>query len=233
MNQKFPLDVLYEDESIIVCKKPPGIATQSKNTRQIDLESQVKRHLYQQATIKKEPYLAVIHRLDQPVSGILVFAKTPLAAKELNIQLQKHGFGKHYKALLTHCPSKKLEGQPLVHYMKKDSKTNTSHICPKSEPLAKEARLQFQLIASPSEQDRKLFAHCNIEDYSATTPVHITLDTGRHHQIRVQMAHIGCAIWGDSKYGTTTSTQWEQIALCAYKLEFLHPVTKKRLSFEL
>lgn len=233
MNQKFPLEVLYEDDAIIVCKKPPGIATQSKNARQVDLESQVKRHLYQQAAVKKEPYLAVIHRLDQPVSGILVFAKTPYAAKELNTQLQKHGFGKHYKALLTHCPSKELEGKSLVHYMKKDGKTNTSHICPKSDSLANEARLQFQLITNPSEQDWKLFEHCNIVDYASVTPVHITLDTGRHHQIRVQMSHIGCAIWGDSKYGTTTSTQWEQIALCAYKLEFQHPITKKALLFEL
>ena len=241
MSIKNTLSIMYEDTDIIVCHKPAGIATQTKNPRELDMVDLIKRHLYKNATQNMAqnssvaPYLAVIHRLDQPVSGILVFAKTPATAKELNQQLQSHGFGKHYKALLTHCPDMSLCNQPLVHYMKKDTKTNISSICTKNDPLSKKAILNFSIISSPTEEDFALFSHCNLssDNLSILTPltaVEITLETGRHHQIRVQMSHIGCPIFGDAKYGTVTQN-WEQIALCAYKLEFKHPTTKKRLRF--
>lgn len=233
MNHHTTLEICYEDEYIIVCKKPAGIATQSKNARALDMESLIKRHLYQHAAVKKEPYLAVIHRLDQPVSGILVFGKTPVAAKSLNSQLQQHGFGKHYKALLTSQPPLDLADKPLIHHMKKHAQTNTSHICSEHDTLGKRAILQYHIITAPTQQDWNLFSHCQIQDFTTVTPVHITLDTGRHHQIRVQMSHLGCPIWGDSKYGTAPSTQWEHIALCAYKLEFMHPISKKKLMFSL
>lgn len=231
------LTILFEDEHIIVCKKPAGTATQTRNTRTPDMESLIKRHLYRSATVKKEPYLAVIHRLDQPVSGILVFAKTPVAAKNLNQQLQNKGFSKHYKAILTTQPPEDLAKIPLVHYMKKDAANNISSICDPSDPLAKKASLSYEIINAPSEHDWDLFAHCKIAEaeLDAVSMVHIILDTGRHHQIRVQMSHLGCPIWGDSKYGTVDSAagNWEQIALCAYGLVFTHPITKKKLTFEL
>ncbi len=225
-------EIFFEDEHIIVCKKPAGTATQTKNSRALDMESLLKRHIYQNMSIKKEPYLAIIHRLDQPVSGILVFAKTPLAAKNLNLQLQKQGFGKHYKALLTKCPPANEASNLLIHYMKKDGRTNTSSICRKDDPSGKEARLHYEIINHPTDTDWALFDHCKIEDISTLTPVHVTLDTGRHHQIRVQMAHLGCPIWGDAKYGTV-SHDWKQIALCAYKLEFKHPITNKKMLYTL
>ena len=235
------LSIMYEDADIIVCHKPAGIATQTKNPRELDMVDLIKRHLYKNATQNTvqnnsgSPYLAVIHRLDQPVSGILVFAKTPAAAKQLNLQLQSHGFGKHYKALLTHCPDETLCNQPLVNYMKKDVRTNTSSICTKNDPLGKKAILNFNIISSPTEEDFALFSHCNLSSDNLSilallTAVEIILETGRHHQIRVQMSHIGCPIFGDAKYGTVTQN-WEQIALCAYKLEFKHPTTKKELRF--
>ncbi len=226
------LEILFEDAHIIVCKKLPGVATQSQNVRSKDMVSLIKRHIYQTATIKKEPYLAVIHRLDQPVCGVLVFAKTPTAAKDLNKQLQQKGFGKHYKALLTQKPSNELENKPLVDYLKKDSSTNSSMICSPEDPLGKKAILQYQICPSLNQEDLQLFSHCNLQDLEALTLVHITLDTGRHHQIRVQMSNLGCPILGDTKYGNITSiNKWENIALCAYKLEFKHPITSENLTF--
>ena len=137
------LNILYEDPHILVCVKPHGIATQSKSIRYPDMVSLIKNHLAKASGTSgksgapksigsrtpgsAEPYLAVIHRLDQPVAGILVFAKTPAAAKDLNKQLQNQGFGKYYRALVTNAPSEK-EGT-LEDYMVKDARTNTSRIC--------------------------------------------------------------------------------------------------------
>ncbi|MFI3173298.1 MAG: RluA family pseudouridine synthase [Eubacteriales bacterium] len=224
------LQILFEDAHIIVCKKPAGIATQSKSTRGLDMESLIKRHIYQTSKIKQEPYLAVIHRLDQPVSGVLVFAKTPAAAKSLNQQLTSHGFGKHYIALLTKTPPPEYEGKPLINYLKKNNQTNSSHVSEKNDPLSKKAILQYTILSNPTSMEWSLFTHCEIPEAETVVPVAITLDTGRHHQIRVQMAHLGCPIWGDSKYGSTAES-WTNIALCAYRLAFHHPATKKRLEF--
>ena len=125
------LNILYEDPHILVCVKPHGIATQSKSIRYPDMGSLIKNHLAKSSGSRNpgsaEPYLAVIHRLDQPVAGILVFAKTPAAAKDLNKQLQNQGFGKYYRALVANTPSTK-EGT-LENYMVKDARTNTSRIC--------------------------------------------------------------------------------------------------------
>lgn len=125
------LNILYEDPHILVCVKPHGIATQSKSIRYPDMVSLIKNHLAKSSGSRNpgsaEPYLAVIHRLDQPVAGILVFAKTPAAAKDLNKQLQNQGFGKYYRALVANTPSTK-EGT-LENYMVKDARTNTSRIC--------------------------------------------------------------------------------------------------------
>lgn len=234
MNLNKPLEILFEDEYIIVCKKPAGTATQTKNARTPDMESLIKRHLYMSSKEKKEPYLAVIHRLDQPVSGILVFAKTPAAAKHLNTQLQAKGFGKHYKALLTQRPMEHLANVPLIHYLKKDGRTNTSCTCSKEDPLGKKSALTFEIISDPTSEEWGLFQHCAISDTNTVTMVHIVLGTGRHHQIRVQMAEIDCPIWGDSKYGSSPNKgTWEQIALCAYKLNFVHPITQTALTFSL
>lgn len=230
-----PLDILYEDEFIFVCKKPAGVPTQTKSLRTPDMETQIKQHIYMSSSIKKEPYLGVIHRLDQPVSGLLVFAKTPAAAKSLNQQIQSKGptgFQKYYTALLTQEPPLTLSGQPLINYMKKDGKTNTSSICSSKDKDGKKAILTYEIIKNPTSNLWNLFSHCQIPNPELTTPVSILLETGRHHQIRVQMAHLGCPIWGDTKYGSS-NTQWEYISLCASTLKFLHPHTKKPLQFTL
>ncbi len=208
------LDILHEDDDIIVCYKPSGIPTQTKKLGEQDMVSLLKNHL-------KGGYVAVIHRLDQPVEGLLVFAKTPFAAKELNKGLQGAGFGKHYKAILWGVPEP--NEAVLEDYLVKDGRTNTSRVCSANEKDAKKAVLQYKVIETGKDGDRDV------------SLVKVKLDTGRHHQIRVQMSHMGCPIWGDSKYNTRAvqDRRYRQIALCAYKLEFIHPKTKKKVTFEI
>lgn len=203
-------EIIYEDSHIIVCRKPAGIPTQSGRIGTPDMVSILKNHLAAQC---KRPYLAVIHRLDQPVEGLLVFAKTPSAARELNRQLTTSGFGKYYRAVVTGVPTPS-EGT-LQDHIVKDMRGNISRICPPETAGAKLARLHYKVI----------------ESYGDAALLEIHLDTGRHHQIRVQMSHIGHPLIGDRKYGRADSA--EKLQLCAFRLEFTHPVTGKKLRFEL
>ena len=221
--------IIYEDAHIIVCHKPAGVPVQTARIGTPDMVSMLKTHLA--ASSKGEPYLAVIHRLDQPVEGLLVFAKTPAAARELNRQLTASGFGKYYRAVVHGVPEP-AEGT-LEDYMVKDGRTNTSRICTKETKGAKLARLHYRLenICEDSQP--------------VTSLVKIKLDTGRHHQIRVQMAHIGCPLAGDRKYGACDpekadkknvpvhTKSAEPLRLCAYRLEFKHPATRRNMVFEL
>ena len=228
-NKKKP-DILYEDADLLVCVKPAGVPTQSSQVGTPDMVSILKRHIFQDSDTRRPPYLAVIHRLDQPVEGLLVFAKTPAAAKELNRQLTSFGFGKYYRALLDGVPSRMED--TLEHYLCKDARTNTSRVCDADTPGAKKARLHYRILCTEGNQ--------SLAD--------IVLDTGRHHQIRVQMSAIGCPIAGDTKYGASRpqvfasgrqspepshSVSRGQIALYACRLEFLHPRTGKPMHFEL
>lgn len=208
------MKILYEDDDVIVCYKPAGIPTQTKRLGEQDMVSLLKNYL-------KNSYVAVVHRLDQPVEGILVFAKTPYAAKELNKGLQSEGFGKYYKAVLCGVPAK-LSGT-LEDYLIKDGRTNTSRIGSALEKDAKKAVLSYEVVEKGKLEEQEV------------SLVQIRLDTGRHHQIRVQMSHMGCPIWGDVKYAQkpVQDHRFRQLALCAYKLEFVHPKTKKKKVFEI
>lgn len=220
--------IIYEDPHIIVCRKPAGVPTQSARISTPDMASMLKNYL-------SGGYLAVIHRLDQPVEGLLVFAKAPGAARELNRQLTSSGFGKYYRAIVSGIPEPS-EGT-LEDYMVKDARSNTSRICTKNTPGAKAARLHYRV--------EKIFRGTS----PVTSLVAIHLDTGRHHQIRVQMAHIGCPLVGDRKYGTAYSSPAHTasgenisqahggntgpIRLCACRLEFRHPANRKMMTFSL
>lgn len=208
------LRILYEDTHLIVCYKPSGIAVQTSKIGAMDMVSLLKQYL-------GGAYVAVIHRLDQPVEGVLVFAKTPFAAKELNRSLQTGDFGKHYKAVLCNVPLEK-KGR-VEDYLVKDSRTNTSAVTLASDKNAKKAVLFYEV---EQEWETGAEKRCLAK---------ITLETGRHHQIRVQMANMGCPIWGDTKYNPFGGRQkgWQKIALCAYRLEFVHPKTKKPMIFEI
>lgn len=218
------LNILYEDNHILVCEKPSGIAVQSRRIGTADMESLLKNHIFREGNGQRPPYLAVIHRLDQPVRGILVFAKTPFSAKELNHQLADGSFGKYYRALVDGIPSKPKG--ILTDYMIKNGRTNLSSICAKDQPGAKQARLTYHTVA-PEE----LFFPAPAAS-SHQTELEIKLDTGRHHQIRCQLAHLGCPIVGDAKYNPNAQ-RGTTICLCAYKLEFRHPKTKEKLTFKL
>ena len=226
--------IIYEDLHIIVCHKPAGIPVQSARIGTVDMASLLKNHLAHAALKSpgaprgrdRAPYLAVIHRLDQPVEGLLVFAKTPAAAKDLNRQLTSSGFGKYYRAAVAGVPEP-AEGT-LEDYMVKDGSTNTSRICTKETPGAKLARLHYKVEGTYKNTS------------SVTSLVQIRLDTGRHHQIRVQMAHIGCPLVGDRKYGQQYNKTGmpntpgaDALKLCAYRLEFRHPKSGEKMVFEL
>lgn len=205
------LNILYEDKDIVVCVKPAGIAVQSRQIGVPDMVSLLKNHLHE-ASQGRPPYLAVIHRLDQPVTGLLVFGKNKKAAAGLTRQLTSSGFGKHYLAVLSGIPA--MEEATLTDYMVKDGRTNTSRICTKDTPNAKEARLHYKLIQKTED----------------TAVADVTLDTGRHHQIRVQMSALGCPILGDTKYGAPAPGP---LRLYAYRLTFHHPAGGQLLEFNL
>lgn len=239
MKQK--LQILYEDSHIIVCFKPHGTAAQSRRPGQPDLEHMILNHLAssaRSASTKRnaKPYLAVIHRLDQPVSGVLVFAKTPQAANNLNRQMTSKGFGKHYLALVDGMPDK-AQGT-LTDYIVRDGRTNTSRICGKDTEGAKKARLSYRVLSENRSFYSNLFPGTSLSSRNADSlPSHtlleVTLDTGRHHQIRVQLAHIGCPITGDTKYNPNADISHgpQTLRLCAYKLTFRHPATGKMMKF--
>ena len=213
------LKILFEDTHVLVCYKPAGITTQTSKVGMQDMVSVLKNYLYRNQKEKREPYVAVIHRLDQPVEGILVFAKTPFAAKALNAQILGEGFGKYYKAVV--CGSFAEKSGKLEHYMVKDGRANLSKVCEASEKDAKRAVLFYNVEKEGLEQGEM------------RSLVNIKLETGRHHQIRVQMAVMSCPIWGDAKYNEKQEKGRRQIALCAYHLEFVHPKTKKKMIFEI
>lgn len=196
--------ILYEDQDILVCKKPAGLAVQNARIGSMDLESMLKNYL-------AAPYLAVIHRLDQPVEGILVFGKNPRAAKELNRQMTEGKMGKYYFAVTEKPPVR--EQATLEDYLKKDGKTNTSAVAPKGAPGAKLARLSYETLETGEH-----------------TLLKIHLETGRHHQIRVQLANAGMPLLGDAKYG---ASRRQGLALCAAQLSFSHPRTGKPMCFSI
>ena len=213
------MEVLFEDDEILVVNKPAGIATQTKGVAAKDLESECKKYRKQKG---EAPEIHVVHRLDQPVSGILVFAKSREAAAALTKGMKEDDFSKDYRACV-YKESPIKPGDKLVDYLIKDGKTNTSCVVPSNIPGAKEAVLTYEV----EEEDAQ----------TASLLVH--LKTGRHHQIRVQLANAGMPILGDLKYGTKESIDYSKekkisnVNLCAYHLEFNHPKTGGHMEFSI
>lgn len=209
---ELPGNILYEDESLIVFHKPAGIPVQSAKVGSMDLESALKNYLVQKGG---KPYLGVIHRLDQPVEGIVVFAKTQLAAKELSRQIANNEMQKEYLAVVCNVP-KERKGT-LTDELEKDAKTNTSKVVLRKTAKSKQAVLDYEVM---KERDNMAL-------------LSILLHTGRHHQIRVQMAHAGIPLLGDTKYNKDAANGKgrQQIALCANRLTFIHPKTRKQFTY--
>ena len=209
------LNIIFEDEHILVVKKDAGIPVQAGRMRIMDLQGLIKNELYKRNRGGGEPYLGLVHRLDQPVEGVMVFAKTPAAAADLSKQVTDGRMKKHYLALL--CGKPTAETGTLVDYLLKDGRTNTSSVVAKGVRDAKRSELNYKVLKSGE----------------TTTLIEVELLTGRHHQIRVQMANAGWPLYGDTKYNPKFQdvTEHVQTALCAYKLSFVHPKTKKVMEF--
>lgn len=214
-------EILYEDQYIIVAAKPSGLATQSGRIGQTDMVSELKKNLAGQMP-GKAPYLGVIHRLDQPVEGLLVFAKDSKTAAALTKQLSAGSLHKSYYAVLCGQPDKKEDC--LVDYLIK-TPDNAAKVVEKSHPDAKKAVLTYCVLEATDTP-------------CVLTLAEIHIETGRFHQIRVQLSHAGYPLLGDVKYGTeetlaiSRSQGISAVGLCARSLEFLHPVTKEKMHFE-
>jgi len=216
--------IIYEDAQVIVAYKPAGLATQTSKVGQADMVSELKNYL-SAAQKGKAPYLGVIHRLDQPVEGLLVFAKTKQAVAALTKQLVQGTLNKQYYAV--NCGNPPAEEGELVDYLYKDAAGKAVVVTGQQEmyPEAKKAVLQYRIL-------KKL----STENTVSMADIHI--DTGRFHQIRAQMAHAGMALLGDHKYGNEKSLAQSMergirnVALCAYSVAFEHPQTGKELSFQ-
>jgi 23S rRNA pseudouridine1911/1915/1917 synthase len=235
-------EILYEDEYMLACVKPCGVPSQSDKSNDEDMVSIIKNYIFEKSESNAEPYVAVIHRLDKPVGGVMIFAKTKEAAAKLSDMMQDGEIVKYYQAVLTgELPD--FDGE-LVDYMVRDAKTNTSKIVPKDTKGAKRAVLNYEVL-DVFETDEGVLSYVLIE-----------LETGRHHQIRVQMANQGCGIWGDVKYnprfagGKTggksngksggkqigkskgSKAGFTQIGLYSSRIELTHPFTGEELIFK-
>lgn len=206
------LKVLYEDNHIIVVIKPYNIPSQSDKTNDIDMLSLVKEYIKEKYQKPGNVYVGLVHRLDRPVGGIMVFAKTSKAASRLSESIRNKSFSKTYLAVV----NGKFEKQNgiLENYLWKDEALNMSKVVSKDKKGAKLARLTYEVLAEKND----------------LSLVKINLETGRHHQIRVQFSNAGHSLYGDQKYGK--GSMGKQIALWAYRLEFKHPVKDEIMKFE-
>ena len=211
------MDIVKETDNYIVINKPAGIATQTSKIGQKDVVSEVKNHLSKGSAVKN-PYIAVINRLDQPVSGLVLLAKNKDAAADLSRQLTDKVIEKYYRATVYgHLPQ--MSGK-LIDYLIKDAKTNSSRIADSLEKQAKKAMLEYTVTKRDSDTDE----------------VDIHLLTGRHHQIRLQFANAGCPLLGDRKYGNERSVEYsdkqgvDSVRLTAYRLTFNDPRDGSRVS---
>lgn len=248
------LEIIYEDKELVVCHKMPGIPVQSAKLTQQDMVSLLRNYF----AGKKEPTdIYVVHRLDQPVEGVMVFARNQQSAALLSRQVQEKSMDKCYLALAEGVfqePSGVLEDELL-----RDGRTNTSKVVPKGTKGAKTARLSYevqcqltdlkqinaltgknkisgsdQTIQKPEyirETEDKSNSGEEIGKGKAISLVKIQLETGRHHQIRVQMSHMGHPLVGDKKYNPHCQEGYMPLGLCSVKIAFLHPRTKEKMEF--
>lgn len=250
-------EIIYEDKNILVVRKPAGLASQTAKVGQQDVVSELKNYL-------RQPYLGIIHRLDQPVEGLLVFAKTKDAAAGLTAQLQKQGEGgtlhKRYYAVLCGKPSEN-EGR-FVDYLCKDGSgtaivtesagesgtagASESAGAPGAAGVSKgvgaSGAAEAKKVAPFSNAKRSVLSYRILQTLDNPTELalaDISIETGRFHQIRAQMAHHGYPLLGDAKYGDekvqsqSRELGVKNVALCACYLEFVHPVSKKHMSFQI
>lgn len=219
--------IIYEDDAILICRKPAGFPVQTKDSFRPDMVSELKNELSRRSG-RRDPYLGVVHRLDQPVEGLLVFARTGRVAAELSRQLAEGRMRKKYLAVLTNVPSG--ERGSCIDYLKKEGKSNRAIIASREDKDARRAELSYEILSVYEKREPE---GCFMTERTGAGAAlaEIEIKTGRYHQIRVQMAHMGCPLAGDRKYGGAELPEERSLALCAYYLELEHPDTKKKQCF--
>ncbi len=209
------MNIQYEDKELLVVYKPAGLATQSARVTSPDLVSSVTRHL-------KGAPVYVVHRLDQPVEGLLVLAKTKQAAAGLSKQLQAGTLNKQYYALVYRVAEELPKEGILADYLWKNPQTQKAEIVAQASGKGKQAKLHYRVMTGKDD----------------IALLDVRIETGRFHQIRAQLAHAGFPILGDQKYGTQTSMERSEelgiknVSLFAYALTFTHPKTGKQMEFQ-
>lgn len=202
------LEILYEDNHILVVVKPNNILSQADSTKDLDLLTMLKQYIKEKYHKPGNVYLGLVHRLDRPVSGIMVFARSSKAASRLSEQIRVREFKKTYLAVVQGIPKKE---DTFCDYLLKQENGNTIVT---NEKYGKYSELSYKVLESNKGKKLSL--------------VEVFLKTGRHHQIRVQFSTRGHTLYGDSRYGMYDG---KQIALHAYRLEFIHPVKKEKMIF--
>ena len=213
MEQNNNLRVVYEDNHIIVVVKPQNIPTQEDESKDKDLLTIIKEYIKEKENKPGNVFVGLVHRLDRPTGGVMVFAKTSKAASRLSTQIAEGTMCKKYFAVVLNKPREPR--MRLINYLKKNPRTNTVQIVPELETGAKRAELEYNVLEAKDK----------------VSLVEIDLFTGRSHQIRVQMKNIGCPVYGDVKYGGDKLAKGHNLALWAYELKIVHPTTKENMTF--
>lgn len=214
MGNRPDIPVVYEDNHLLVVVKPVNMPTQEDESGDLDLLTALKQDIKIRHNKPGNVFLGLVHRLDRPVGGVMAFAKTSKAASRLSDAVRTRNFDKRYMAVIHGIPPEP-KGR-LTHWLVKDCRTNTVRAVPQgSHPDAKEAVLEYETAGSSE----------------GLTLVRIKLHTGRPHQIRVQLAAIGCPLYGDQRYGARVNRPGQQLALWAVKLSFAHPTQRDTLTF--
>ena len=208
------MDIIYEDNHLLVVIKPQNIPTQADSSHDEDMLTKVKEYIKTKYNKQGNVYVGLVHRLDRPTGGVMVFAKTSKCASRLTEQIKNGEMTKKYLAVTVGAPREKRA--KLVNYLLKNDKTNTVSVVPQLTTGAKYAELEYNVLDSNSK----------------VALVDVNLVTGRSHQIRVQLKTIGCPIYGDVRYGGNTLAKGHNLALWAYCLRFVHPTTKQVMNFK-
>ncbi len=208
------LNVVYEDNHIIVVIKPQNIPTQEDESHDKDLLTMVKEYIKVKENKPGNVFVGLVHRLDRPTGGIMVFAKTSKAASRLTQEMHTGDFKKRYLTVVVGKPREKRA--KLVNYLLKNARTNTVQVVPELTTNAKRAELDYIVL----------------DEKEKVSLLDVNLATGRSHQIRVQLKNIGCPVYGDVKYGGDKLAKGHNLALWAYELKFVHPTTKENMTFK-
>lgn len=204
--------ILYEDNHLLIVEKPVNVPVQQDISKDLDLLTMLKRYIKETYDKKGNVYLSLVHRLDRPVGGIILFAKTSKAASRMSDLLRRRQLERTYVVIVRGNVRK--ERDTLSDYLLKDRRKNQVYVVTKDTKNAKRAILHYETLARSKN----------------LSLLKVMLETGRSHQIRVQLSEIGHPLYGDQKYGATWNKVGEQLALWAYELSFIHPVRRKRLS---